>query len=625
MTTHGNGKILMKHITKISLAIALLLGAYQFSHAQSATDRAKIKAYYFAAEDALSSNNYDDAISALDKAKSLRGSTDARALAIRVKSLMGKGEFEAAQQSLNRLYELNPSEKTQREMAPILLELDKKVENQKRREQEQREEEARQAKERAAALQRLAEEELEAKRQAEVERVKSEKQAANNALQFAALETARQAWSKNQIEATKAARVSSIKRGSTVNIPPATKVDFKGDITLKSSGRLPNGDIVLVGERKRSKGGTRAWTAVFDSNGRTSNVERFKSSEFSTFQDVHVDKKGTILAVGAASDTERSREKMNTLRVIWPAGKKSYSYTIGDSGFLTAVSPGKDGHYVAKTDIVGGRIVTCKLPILETDKKMDDNCLGLNTDGNYEGFTFNDMIFDDSRQSRYAVGSRKPNLSSKGPEALIANEKSFFLHNMEGNDNLVVFEHVKVLADTNNLMTIGHVEFGADIKFDTQIKLDGPLQGVDLTVRNFDENGERVSRYLDVVQPRFTYEDISGVSRDIPNITKVKSSRIFGSPDDDYARAAVKTADGGLIIAADRVDSSGVQRGWIVRLDSNHERIWDIHLPSYAGAKRRDEVVGLFANRDGSYTVVGSSGFDGKKTDIWLQTFTEPR
>lgn len=124
--------MMMRTLLGVVVLTVMVFGASPKSFAQSAQQN-QAKAYYFVAQDAQENGQYQDALDALGKAVKLRGKTDARFTALEVKILIGLGNYSDAKTAIDRFYGYKSSNDLQREMAPLLLKIDKNIEAERAR------------------------------------------------------------------------------------------------------------------------------------------------------------------------------------------------------------------------------------------------------------------------------------------------------------------------------------------------------------------------------------------------------------------------------------------------------------------------------------------------------------
>ncbi|MFL0803054.1 MAG: hypothetical protein K6L81_05010 [Agarilytica sp.] len=115
------------------LVVCILNVAMSFSAAAQTQNDQMARAYYFEAQRAVAAGTYGDALSAINKAESLLGSSNASTTALKVKIYFGQGKYQAAKQALNTFYTLKSGENLAREMAVFLTKVDKKIIEEKSR------------------------------------------------------------------------------------------------------------------------------------------------------------------------------------------------------------------------------------------------------------------------------------------------------------------------------------------------------------------------------------------------------------------------------------------------------------------------------------------------------------
>lgn len=92
--------------------------------------------------------------------------------------------------------------------------------------------------------------------------------------------------------------------------------------------------------------------------------------------------------------------------------------------------------------------------------------------------------------------------------------------------------------------------------------------------------------------------------------------KTFGGIDDDWINSLIQTDDGGYLIAA-KTFSFGEGRGdgWIIKLDSGGNKLWD----RIFGGNNDDSAYLLLQTDDGEFAVAGYTFSYGKgKADFWL-------
>lgn len=111
----------------IALCVALALAAFCRSSLATAqtTDSIAAKDAYFEAQSLYDKSKYDDALSKLDDAKHLRGSSDAWFQALEVKIFIGLKNHEEANAALDKFHGHNPTNDLRSAMAPFIEQLNK--------------------------------------------------------------------------------------------------------------------------------------------------------------------------------------------------------------------------------------------------------------------------------------------------------------------------------------------------------------------------------------------------------------------------------------------------------------------------------------------------------------------
>lgn len=144
--------------TTLSLIVIGLFFAAPFnpSYAQTA-DEIKARNYVFAAEADYKRRKYEDALDKVEKAESTLGRTGELPLKIKVQSLYALERYSEAKVALDALYTYSPSEKTQRAVSSIFLDLEERMDA-------IRAADAERAKQKAAQEQALTEQKIEAER-----------------------------------------------------------------------------------------------------------------------------------------------------------------------------------------------------------------------------------------------------------------------------------------------------------------------------------------------------------------------------------------------------------------------------------------------------------------------------
>ena len=92
-------------------------------------------------------------------------------------------------------------------------------------------------------------------------------------------------------------------------------------------------------------------------------------------------------------------------------------------------------------------------------------------------------------------------------------------------------------------------------------------------------------------------------ARSVSGPPEIVWEKTYGGPKIDAARAIVRLADGGFVIAA-RTRSSGAGKDdvWLLRLDANGKQLWDKTF----GHDGKDWATALTVMRDGGFALAGS-------------------
>ncbi|MCG8378053.1 MAG: ankyrin repeat domain-containing protein [Proteobacteria bacterium] len=101
------------------ILLALFVGGHALANANK-----KAQAYYLAAEDAYSNQQYDSALNGIDKAEALLGKSNAVLEGLRVKVLFELKDYKNAKQALDKFYTYKASAELEKDIAPYLLQVD---------------------------------------------------------------------------------------------------------------------------------------------------------------------------------------------------------------------------------------------------------------------------------------------------------------------------------------------------------------------------------------------------------------------------------------------------------------------------------------------------------------------
>lgn len=115
--------------------ICLLLPLIMLSHlsfAQSSKNN-QMKAYFYAAQGAYENQQYDDALTAIDKVESLLGNTNAQLSALKVKTYFKKNQFIKAKAEMDVFFGFTTTEVLTREVSSYLIQIDKGIKKEKNR------------------------------------------------------------------------------------------------------------------------------------------------------------------------------------------------------------------------------------------------------------------------------------------------------------------------------------------------------------------------------------------------------------------------------------------------------------------------------------------------------------
>ena len=156
----------MKHL--IILLLLFIIPIISFAQ----QNEAKSKAFYFSAQDAYTSKNYDGALSMLDKSIDAGGASNAYIEALKAKCYAGKKDWVQTKQALEACYTFNPDNEVLKELSPIILQVDTEYEKAIKAEQDRMQAE----RDRQLATQQAEMEQLEQKRKKELEKIKLQEQ-----------------------------------------------------------------------------------------------------------------------------------------------------------------------------------------------------------------------------------------------------------------------------------------------------------------------------------------------------------------------------------------------------------------------------------------------------------------
>lgn len=109
---------------KIILFIFLIISTFSFAQ----QNEAKSKAFYFSAQDAYTSKNYDGALSLLDKSIDAGGASNAYIEALKAKCYAGKKDWVQTKKTLETCYTYGPGDDILKDLSPIILQADTEYE-----------------------------------------------------------------------------------------------------------------------------------------------------------------------------------------------------------------------------------------------------------------------------------------------------------------------------------------------------------------------------------------------------------------------------------------------------------------------------------------------------------------
>lgn len=109
--------------------------------AQSDSELTRMRVHIVNANNALQSKNWDQAIRQVDQAQEILGKPAAIFESIRIKSYYGKKDYQKAKERVEVFYDTAPANNLIQEMAPIILDIDVKLEEQRKALERKREQE----------------------------------------------------------------------------------------------------------------------------------------------------------------------------------------------------------------------------------------------------------------------------------------------------------------------------------------------------------------------------------------------------------------------------------------------------------------------------------------------------
>lgn len=121
-------KLHLKYYLFIFLSFLIFIGNAQ-------NNEAKSKAYYFSAQEQYESKKYDSALSLLEKSEEAGGATNAYIEALRAECYVGKKDWGKAKKSLDKCFNMDPSNETLKRVSPLLLKVDEELNKEKEAEE----------------------------------------------------------------------------------------------------------------------------------------------------------------------------------------------------------------------------------------------------------------------------------------------------------------------------------------------------------------------------------------------------------------------------------------------------------------------------------------------------------
>ena len=231
----------------ILLLLTMLMLSHQ-SYGQTSKNN-QAKAYFFAAQEAFSNKQYDDALKAVDKVESLLGKSNALLSALKVKTYYQQRNFIKAKSEIEVFFGFKANDALAREVSSYLIKIDNGIEEQKRKELAENERLARVKGERLARdeaeRKRLVKENAEriAREIAERERVTKER------LEKQKIEKARiEAKYQKEQKLRQEGKPVPIKRVAPRYPPMAARDGINGwvivSFTVSKTGRIQNCKVV---------------------------------------------------------------------------------------------------------------------------------------------------------------------------------------------------------------------------------------------------------------------------------------------------------------------------------------------------------------------------------------------
>ena len=120
----------MKHTPKLFLGLAFAVTTTLPAFAQSSVEKAQ--AHYFSALEAFDRGDYQAVLEDVQKAEAISGETGEVLLKLETKALYELARYQEAKSTPNDFYSFGPSSDSKREMASILLDIDEKIEEERR-------------------------------------------------------------------------------------------------------------------------------------------------------------------------------------------------------------------------------------------------------------------------------------------------------------------------------------------------------------------------------------------------------------------------------------------------------------------------------------------------------------